>query len=1046
MGECFSTRNAAKQNAKTPISVAMTLAMVLYLPACGSGTGDSQDAGEDVTGDTAVDTHEDPGPDPGAEPGPDGTETTDAPDTPEGAGDADLDAGEDAQPDGPADPCLDYIDCWMEYRECVDAGGYPECGSCLPGYHDEGGECAADGPAPEDRIFVDDFVEAWKHDPPVTLGEWDVDVTLSTDETFEGTHALEVSYSTSGYAMIGIYLSSGPGDGDTTPVSFTTANKKVVLHAYSPDTPINDFYLTGIAESGLMESNMVPFGELDQEAAGAWTRLSYDLEEFDTELIGFGVRAMGPALLYLDYVYIGGPCVPGTVQLCGTNVGECHIGLSTCTGDETWGDCYGDRGPADEACDGLDNDCDEEEDGEAATLWCRVTMADPGLVCEDGSCIACTPDCPPDADPCDADGCGGTCGDCDAVAYRDFGKGNPWDAAEAVRLVPPAETVCDNCWYIFTRAQETCRLGNAEDEEYCAFWETYDRTGGTVNDVFEYIARPEAFEVDSWGVKLRKYGRFNITAAPFSGFEDRTLYLTVRYKDVVLPGSYGDGASVYIRNGEAWMRLGGLGGDMDFTWKTAQLAVEAGRRAPEAGWFELAVGRYNNEYSDEMLGEIQIDQVRLALDEERFPESLSDPTPGAGADPIPSQFDTIGRDAVFGTDPLDEPFFPYGAFHIQADFTGELAGQMTAAHMNTVVSIQWTQPIEDHIHDYASVASACGMKAFVTMIGEFWPWAVASSTQANFTRYEGSMHNVLEHHRDVIESYVSGPNAELHDAVLLWGSKDEVDHDDINGANGGAPPLSFLQNYALMVRQTDPDRPHAQLTMGWHGPGEFSVFGGIGDVLTEDHYINTESVPEDDLGARIARTRETGARIDDMREGRDPNANLILAVPQGMYTSSDRLSTQDIVAQSYQAITHGAQGIIFFKFIEAAAYGPEYAGMVQVGEELFGESGLAPLLLDPDAAIDIMGESGFVTVIGDPDGKISHIYMTDGEHRYLITVMIGTDASDYDGDLDVTFQLSDMAGMSATVDVMFEGRSVDMADGLIAGSFSGFGSRHVYRF
>jgi hypothetical protein len=566
-----------------------------------------------------------------------------------------------------------------------------------------------------------------------------------------------------------------------------------------------------------------------------------------------------------------------------------------------------------------------------------------------------------------------------------------------------------------------------------------------VNDVFEYVSRPDAFDVDSWGVKFRKYGRFRIDAAPFASFADRPLFLAIRYKDVVLPGAFGDGASVYVRNAAGWRRLGGIGGAMDFSWKTARFEIAPADRAAAGGHFELAVGRYDNEYSDEMLGEVQLDQVRLALDEALFPESLGDPTPGAGADPVASGFDTIGRDAVYSTSPGAEPLFVYGGFHIQATFTDALADQMTAAHMNTVSTIQWTQPIEELVRSYATVAQRHGMKTFVTMIGEFWPWAVASSTQPNFTRYGHRMQGVLEQHREMIRSFAGGADAALHDAILFWGSKDEVDHDEINGANGGAPPLSYLRHYADMVRLADPDRPHAQLTMGWHGAGEFSVFGAIGDVITEDHYINTESVAEDDLGTRIGRTREIGQRIDDMRQGRDPDGNLILAVPQGMYTAADRIATRDVVAQCYQAIAHGAQGIVFFKFIDDG-YAAEYAGMVQVGEELFGTDGLAPLLLRPDARIDVMGESGVVTLTGDPDGKISHLYLTDGTRRWLIAVLVGTSAADYAAPLTVTFRLGDVAGSSDPVDVLFESRTVTMTDGRITDTFDGFGARHVYRF
>ncbi len=50
-------------------------------------------------------------------------------------------------------------------------------------------------------------------------------------------------------------------------------------------------------------------------------------------------------------------CMDGETRPCGSNIGECSNGTSTCVNGK-WGECVGYVGPEDEICDGKDNDCD----------------------------------------------------------------------------------------------------------------------------------------------------------------------------------------------------------------------------------------------------------------------------------------------------------------------------------------------------------------------------------------------------------------------------------------------------------------------------------------------------------------------------------------------------------------------------------------------------------------------------------------------------------------------------------------------------------------
>jgi hypothetical protein len=58
----------------------------------------------------------------------------------------------------------------------------------------------------------------------------------------------------------------------------------------------------------------------------------------------------------------GCDCVTGATRGCGSDVGECVAGLSTCDGAGHWGPCAGEIGSVPEVCDALDNDCDGATD------------------------------------------------------------------------------------------------------------------------------------------------------------------------------------------------------------------------------------------------------------------------------------------------------------------------------------------------------------------------------------------------------------------------------------------------------------------------------------------------------------------------------------------------------------------------------------------------------------------------------------------------------------------------------------------------------------
>ncbi len=621
-----------------------------------------------------------------------------------------------------------------------------------------------------------------------------------------------------------------------------------------------------------------------------------------------------------------------------------------------------------------------------------------------------------------------------ASAYRDFGSSGDFDPANEIWVEP----------YDGAYGWRSRPWMHSSDYETMAWHEN--------SEGFWWVTSEETTDVvSSRAIKYRHLVYIRIDATGFS--PDQTVYLTIRYKDDVMPGAYG-GAPIFVYRDGGYNHVATIGGGRDFRWKTEQIVIPPDQISIHPSYSEYIVRIGESSYSNSIVGHLPIDKMKLS-DEMNMEEFESD-ADGYWPEMPSDLFANIGNTNVYR--PGGTPFFPFGFYDYLALWITD-GGSATSpgyeekdswqimedARINCYLihgytswhskwelhpgEFSWDDPgvcVEPGLDEHLIQAAGHNLKVIPNFLTETRAWWIAN-------KY-GSEKNTLDTLRQIMFTHRDEPS------ILMWNPVDEWDHERVTY---GKPHLFSQQLYATQ-RQVDPNRPGFMTLMGYMGPTSWELASQQAQVVGTDYYVYGE-------GSTVeGRLLEQAQQLDEMRAVLSDSVARIM-VPEGMMENvppyvhdgvARTLYAEEVVVQAYIAITHGAQGLIYFRGMHpddprADGYGGYervWEGLRQVGEDLFGPEGFAHVLLHPSTTLDIMGENGIVT---STNPAIHHICrVTPVGETYLVSVNATNSPQSTSFCID---GLED--GIS--LQVLFEGRSIGTQAGCFEDSFDGYG-RHVY--
>ncbi len=295
--------------------------------------------------------------------------------------------------------------------------------------------------------------------------------------------------------------------------------------------------------------------------------------------------------------------------------------------------------------------------------------------------------------------------------------------------------------------------------------------------------------------------------------------------------------------------------------------------------------------------------------------------------------------------------------------------------------------------------------------------------------------------------------------IVGWLHGDEPDNaQPLPGGKGYGPPIpagKIIEDYEKL-RRNDPTRPvmlnlgQAVAWDGWHGrgtrtnhPEDYREYVRGADLVSFDIYPAVHSSSA--VAGKLWYVARGVQRLHQWTDGRKGVWNCIECTR--IDNARAKPTPQQVKAEVWMSIIHGSQGIIYFchqfkpKFIEAGLLADEEMSRAvgAVNREIHG---LAEVIHSPTVADG-------VTVTADPAA------VEPDRARLLGKTPIAAMAKRHAGSLYIfavrmepqpakgVFRIEGLSGKAA-VEVLGEGRTLDVADGRFEDDFAAWGV-HLYR-